>query len=95
MTLTSLGSARDQFGVHGQAGGGGCGDQIDDHFVTGQRFAALVEEMWENSGVDLVPLGGAGREVTHGDGELVSAAKAASSVFHSRDGSRWSPSRRR
>src|SRR6266704_6846025 len=56
-------------GGDGQAGtGAGAADQADDDFVAGQRPAAPVHrDVGEQPVLDLVPLGGAGREVADGD----------------------------
>src|SRR5215831_19252319 len=56
-------------GGDGQPGGGGDrGDGVDDDVVAGQRAAAPGQgDLGEQPVLDLVPLGGAGREVQHGD----------------------------
>ena len=58
-----------EFGADGEPGaGGGAGDEVDDDFVAGQRSAAPVHrDLAEEPVLDLVPLGGAGREVADGD----------------------------
>jgi hypothetical protein len=58
-----------KFGGDGQAGaGGGARYQVDDDFVAGQRLAAPVHrDLAEQPVFDLVPLGGAWREVADGD----------------------------
>ena len=51
-----------------------CGDQLDDDPMADERFAAPVAgDEREQAMLDLVPLAGAGRQVTYGDGnaELV------------------------
>ena len=57
-----------EFGADGQSGAGGCArDQVDDDFVAGQRLSTPVRrDLAEQPVFDLVPLGGARREV--GDG---------------------------
>ena len=51
-----------EFGVDGEAGsGGGCGDGLDDDFVTGQGSAAPVHrDVGEQSVLDFIPLAGSG-----------------------------------
>src|SRR5207344_1556951 len=58
-----------QGGLHAQpAAGGGGGDGLDDHLVAGQRSAPPVEgDVGEQPVFDLVPLGGARREVADRD----------------------------
>src|SRR5260370_28173901 len=47
----------------------GCGDQLDDDLMADERFAAPVAgDEREEAMLDLVPLAGARRQVTHGDG---------------------------
>ena len=54
--------------------GGGGGDQFDDDLMADERFAApVLRDEREQAVLDLVPLAGAGRQMTDGDGnaELV------------------------
>ena len=75
-----------KFGLDGEAGAGcGRGDGLDDDLVAGQGPARQFMEMWENSRCSilfhlLVP-GGRWQTVM---ARPVLAARAASSVFHSR-----------
>lgn len=75
-----------EFGVHAQAGAGGGGaDEVDDDLVAGQCRPRQFMEMCANNRCSilfhlLVP-GGRWQTVTVSP---VSAAKAASSTFHSR-----------
>ena len=46
-----------------------CGDQLDDDLMADERFAAPVAgDEREQAMLDLVPLAGAGGQVTHRDG---------------------------
>src|SRR5207302_2660481 len=75
-----------QLGVHGQAGAGGGGrDRVHDHFVAGQRAAAPVHgDRGEQPVLDLVPPGGAGREVAAGDLQPGQGGRSASPAFQAR-----------
>lgn len=56
---------------NGETGGSRCGsDQLDDYHVREQGFAApVLGDEGEHSVLDAVPLAGAGRMVSDGDGQ--------------------------
>ena len=58
-----------EFGFNFQARSRGrSSDQIDDHFVADQRFSPLIHaDMAEHPMLNLIPLAGPGRKMTHRD----------------------------
>ena len=60
-----------ELGLDAQArGGASVANQFDDRFKRAERTASpILGDVTEEAMLDLVPLAGAGRQVTHGDGE--------------------------
>ena len=59
--------ARIDFSAHTQPGsGGGSRNEIDDHLMTHERFAApVLTDKGKQSMLDLVPLAGTGRQMAN------------------------------
>ena len=71
--------------MHGQTGGGGAGDALDQGFEAGQRPAPPgATQHTEQPVLDLVPLAGARGEVTDLDGQVPVRRPALCSAFHNR-----------